>query len=174
MGLLARLPRPAVATVDAIEAVEEALGCPLPPLLRRVFLEVANGGFGPRSGDILGAPGYQGPAYRRGWDDLLDVHRVFRSGPGPHVPRHMLWLYDWGCGIWSLVDCSRPQGLMWVWDPNGAERPSPGNSLFCQGISLAEWLAAWLQGRLETPQIAQDIIPGQQALFTDADSGSWR
>jgi len=36
---------------------------------------------------------------------------------------------------------------MWVWDPNGAERPSPGNSLLCQGIFLAEWLAAWLEVR---------------------------
>jgi hypothetical protein len=57
---------------------------------------------------------------------------------------------------------------------NGGFGPSPDNSLFCQDIFLAEWLATWLQDRLETPQIAQDIVPGQQALFTDADSGSWR
>lgn len=52
---------------------------------------------------------------------------------------------------------------MWVWDPNGA-----GQSLFCQGISLTEWLAAWLQGRLRMPQITQDAIPnipGQLTLF---------
>jgi hypothetical protein len=175
MGLVARLPRPAVATVDAVQAVEEATGCPLPPLLRRVFLEVANGGFGPRTGDILGAPGYQGLTYHGDWDDLLDVHRAFGSGPTTRAPRHMLWLYDWGCAIWSLVDCSRPDGLMWVWDPNGAEQPSSSNSLFCQGIFLAEWLDAWLQGRLsDPPRISQDIIPGQLALFTGEEASQGR
>lgn len=171
LGLVARLPRPAVATVDAVQAVEEAIGCPLPPLLRRLYLEVANGGFGPHEGGILGAPGYQGLTYHGDWDDLLDVHRAFGSGPGAHAPRHMLWLYNWGCAIWSLVDCSRREGVMWVWDPNGAEQPSPGNSLFCQGIFLAEWLAAWLHGRLDTPRIAQDVIPGQLELFGDPETG---
>jgi hypothetical protein len=165
LGLVARLTRPPVATVGAVEAMEEAIGYSLPALLRRLFLEVANGGFGPGDDGILGAPGYQGLTHHGNWDDLLDVHRAFGSGPGPHVPRHMLWLYDWGCAIWSLIDCSRRDGPMWVWDPNGAEQPSPDNSLFCQGITIAEWLAAWLHGRLDVPRIAQDVIPGQLQFF---------
>lgn len=167
LSLVARLPRPPVATAAAVHAVEEAIGCPLPPLLSRLFLEVANGGFGPHNGGTLGAPGDQGRRYHGDWDDLLHVHRVFRSGPEPHAPRHMLWLYEWGCCIWSLLDCSSPEGVMWTWDPNGAEQSSD-KMLFCQGISLAEWLAAWLQGRLCLPQATQDVlpnVPGQLTLF---------
>jgi hypothetical protein len=157
LGLVARLPQPPVATFAAVQAVEEAIGCPMPPLLRRLFLEVANGGFGPGYGSTLGAPGDQGGRYHGDWDDLLDVHRAFQD---PGVPRHMLWLYDWGCCIWSLVDCSNPEGLMWVWNPGDEQ------SLFCQGITLTEWLAAWLQGQLhQRPGITQDVIPGQLTLF---------
>jgi len=174
LGLVARLPRPPVATADAVQAVEEAIGCSLPPLLRRLFLEVANGGFGPGYGGTLGAPGVQGRRYDGDWDDLLHVHREFGSRPCPQVPRHMLWLYEWGCCIWSLVDCSTPEGVMWVWDPNGAEQLSD-KSLFCQGIFLTEWLAAWLQGRLGLPQVAQDVMPnivGQLTLFEGPGAGS--
>ncbi len=112
----------------------------MPPLLRRLFLEAANGGFGPRRG-ILGVRGH-GLTYNGDWTDLLHVYRAF----SPRMPREMLWLFDWGCAIWSLVDCSRPEGQMWVWDPNGAEDPSPANSLFRQAMTLTDWLAAWLHG----------------------------
>jgi hypothetical protein len=164
IGLAARLPRPPVAAAGAVREVEEATGCPLPRLLRRLFLEVANGGFGPGHSGILGAPGDQGRRYTGDWDDLLHVHRAFLGpGPVPDPPRHMLWLYHWGCGIWSLVDCSSPEGVMWAWDTNNSQQ-----HLFCQGISLTEWLAAWLQGRLRMPEITQDVtpnIPGQLTLF---------
>ena len=32
----ARLPQPPVATAAAVQAVEDVIGCPLPPLLRRL------------------------------------------------------------------------------------------------------------------------------------------
>jgi hypothetical protein len=172
LGLVARLPRPPVATPGAIQAVEEAIGCPLPPLLRRLFLEVANGGFGPGYGGILGAPADPG-RHNGDWQDLLHVYRAFASGPDSGVPRHMLWLYEWGCAVWSLLDCSIPEGAMWVWNPHGVGDP-PDKSLFCQGISLTEWLAAWLQGRLSLPQVTDDVppnIPGQLTLFNDPGAG---
>ncbi|MGI8451740.1 MAG: SMI1/KNR4 family protein [Streptosporangiaceae bacterium] len=162
MGLVARLPPPPVALPEAVLELEEAIGCSLPPLLRRLFLEVANGGFGPSEGGILGVRGY-GLTHTGNWTDLLHAYRAF----SPHVPREMLWLYDWGCAIWSLVDCSRPEGQMWVWDPNGAEDPSPANSLFREAMTLTDWLAAWLHGELDLPQIADDEIPGQLTLLDD-------
>jgi hypothetical protein len=115
---------------------------------------------------ILGVRGY-GLTYIGDWTDLLHVYRAF----SPDVPRELLWLFDWGCAIWSLVDCSRPEGQMWVWDPNGAENPSPANSLFRQAMTLADWLAAWLLSRLDLPRIADDEIPGQLTLFEDTRAG---
>jgi hypothetical protein len=55
-GLLRPLPPLPVATQAAVSEAEEIIGLPLPRLLRRLYLEVANGGFGPRSG-ILGVRG---------------------------------------------------------------------------------------------------------------------
>jgi hypothetical protein len=49
-GLLEKLPAPTAPTsVAAIEMAERHLGYPLPRLLRRLYLEVGNGGFGPGS-----------------------------------------------------------------------------------------------------------------------------
>jgi hypothetical protein len=165
-GLVARLPSPPVALPEAVLELEEALGCLLPPLLRRLFLEVANGGFGPRGRGILGVRGYE-LTYIGDWTDLLHVYRAFSPGR----PREMLWLFDWGCAIWSLVDCSHPEGQMWVWDPNGAADPSPPNSLFRQAMTLTDWLAAWLHGQLDLPRIAEDEIPGQLTLFDQTGTG---
>jgi len=39
--------RPEPASLEQVEEAELKIGYPLPPLLRRLYLEVANGGFGP-------------------------------------------------------------------------------------------------------------------------------
>jgi hypothetical protein len=44
------------ATEDQIRETEQQLGFPLPPLLRLLYTEIANGGFGPGLG-IVGTPG---------------------------------------------------------------------------------------------------------------------
>ena len=44
------------ATEDQIQETEQQLGFPLPPLLRLLYTEIANGGFGPGFG-IAGTPG---------------------------------------------------------------------------------------------------------------------
>jgi hypothetical protein len=45
----------APATPEDVQATEQALGFALPPLLRAVYLQVANGGFGPGTGLTGGA-----------------------------------------------------------------------------------------------------------------------
>jgi SMI1/KNR4 family protein SUKH-1 len=47
------------ASLEQLQATEAALGFPLPPLLRALYAEVANGGFGPGAG-ISGALGGYG------------------------------------------------------------------------------------------------------------------
>ncbi len=126
------------ATPAAVEAAEEAIGHPLPPLLRRLYLEVANGGFGPRDG-VLGVSGSEYEHHGE-WADIVDVHETF--GP-PEGRPGMVWLFDWGCNTWSLVDCTDPAGPMWIWDPGGEP------AVLSQNMTLAEWLAASLGGNLE-------------------------
>ncbi|MFI6812450.1 SMI1/KNR4 family protein [Nonomuraea sp. NPDC050328] len=124
------------ASAEAVADAEEAIGAPLPPLLRRLYLEVANGGFGPRDG-VLGVAGSD-YAHHPEFADLLDARRAFGAAPG------LVWWFDWGCGIWTVLDCRDPAGPLWIWDAGG-ERPW----LTTQHMTLAQWLGAAFDGRLE-------------------------
>lgn len=121
---------------DVVDEAEKAIGHSLPPLLRRLYIEVANGGFGPRDG-VLGVAGSE---YRH-HTDVADISESYdEDWPG------MLRLFDWGCGIWSVVDLRDPAGPMWIWDPNISEDESP---MTPQNMTLAEWLTESLGGNLE-------------------------
>ncbi|MFD8218375.1 SMI1/KNR4 family protein [Streptomyces sp. NPDC059697] len=96
---------PAPARLEAVTEAEELIGFPLPPLLRRLYLEVANGGFGPAEG-ILGV---REGAPQGDWNDLAEI---YQDGPDPsgQIPAGLVPVYDWGCTIWSLVDFRDPPG----------------------------------------------------------------
>ncbi len=127
-------PLPSPATPEAVAEAEALIGFPLPPLLRRLYLEVANGGFGPDYG-ILGV--------RRGAShgDFEDIAELYEDGPDPsgRIPAGLVLLHDWGCTIWSLVDFRDPAGPMWC---------NHEGELWPQGISLAEWVAGTEAGTI--------------------------
>lgn len=136
------------ASENAVAEAEGVIGYRLPPLLRRIYLEVANGGFGPadRSDGILGVAGGE---WQGDWADIVDVYQAFTvDDPDSRVPPYLVWLYDWGCAIWTLVDCRDPVGPMWGWDPNhGMDR-----ALFPLNMNLAEWITKALEGLLVMPE----------------------
>jgi hypothetical protein len=158
------LPDP--ASPEAVAGAEEVIGYRLPRLLRRLYLEVANGGFGP-CGDVLGVPG--GP-WVGDWADIVDVHQAFGSGPEPNAPAWMVWLLDWGCAIWSLVDCRDTAGPMWAWDPNGC---CLEHALFPQPMNLADWLSKSLDGALQIPNwsASADQVAHKRELGEPLPSG---
>jgi hypothetical protein len=126
---------PPVASLGAVAEVEEVIGYPLPPLLRRLYLQVANGGFGPQGG-IIGVSGYD---Y---WSsdvfaDITESAMAFRAEPNGRR-QGMVQLLDWGCSIASLLDCRDPAGALWGWDPN---RCCWDHALFPQHIAFSQWLA---------------------------------
>ncbi|MFC8512815.1 SMI1/KNR4 family protein [Streptomyces sp. NPDC057257] len=90
------LPPP--ATPEAVAAAEDVIGFPLPSLLRRLYGEVANGGFGPNEG-ILGVSGGSAQGH------FADIAELYQDGPDPsgRIPAGLVLIYDWGCAIWSLV-----------------------------------------------------------------------
>ena len=136
---------PAPASPQAVSAAEDAVGASFPPLLRRLYLEVANGGFGP-SGGILGVGG--GPLEGPWADSIVDVLQMFRSGPEQHrTPVGVAPLLNWGCALWSLLDCRDSVGRMWGWDYDS----DPTRPLFVEPLTLTEWFAAWLDSRLSWP-----------------------
>ncbi len=72
-------------------------------------------------------------------------------------PKRLLPLANYGCGMWSCVDCEYQKLPMLLWDPNnlqseldGADaRLNWGNSFWDQGSSLKTWLEGWLAGKQE-------------------------
>jgi hypothetical protein len=88
------------ASADAVEAAEREMGCHLHQFHRRLFREVGNGGFGPGDGLIAipeGLPDVQERSMIELKQGLFSDHERQMSSVVP--------LCDWGCGIWSCVDC---------------------------------------------------------------------
>lgn len=153
------------APAEVVAATEHALGGALPPLLRRLYLEIGNGGFGP--GYCL-LPLANADSQTRG-RTALGLYRDAHEDPADswaYFPPALLPLCPWGCGIYSLVDCSTPEGRMWSYDPNPTGEE---NSLFPEPYALAEWLRRWVHGTLNQPTLYQDPDTGQWRAITDAD-----
>jgi hypothetical protein len=145
---------PACATSAHIGAAEKIIGFPLPPLLRRIYLEVANGGVGPFGG-IEGLPpdGYTSDGdMLEGYDEWYTVELGPNEPPPP--PRGVIFLCDFGCAMWAMLDCRHPQGQMW-WRAEGEQDRYK--------VTLAEWLSGWLED-------GRDVLDGAEI---DADGESW-
>ncbi|MBD0672745.1 SMI1/KNR4 family protein [Streptomyces sp. CBMA156] len=135
-------PLPPPAPPQAVADLEAAVGHPMPALLRRIYLDVANGGFGRWDSALsLTEDGDEPP--------VLEAYLAWREGYGQDYPTPVVPLLTWGCAIWSLVDFSTPEGRMWGWDPHGA---CARHRLFPERFTLAERLTGWLDGREDFPQ----------------------
>jgi SMI1 / KNR4 family (SUKH-1) len=168
-GLLERLPALVPASADAVEEAEALIGCQLPPLLRRLYLEVGNGGFGPGYG-VLGLRGGHRDGTRRA---ALDLYREAHDSSSKHwsfLPASLLPVCYWGCGIYSFIDCSRPEGPMWGWDPNP---PASRQSLFPEPFTLAGWLDRWVRGKLCQPTLVRDPDTQQWRGATEQEHAQW-
>ncbi|MCL2583180.1 MAG: hypothetical protein FWE35_12070 [Streptosporangiales bacterium] len=140
-GLTQRLPPLTPASRGAVARAEAAIGYRLPPLLRRLYLEAGDGGFGPGYGIFSLADN----------DGIIRDRLEFREPgtPGSAAPAALLPVCSWGCGIYSLVDCSSPEGRMWGFDPNPG--PAGGTPLFPEPYTFTEWLRRWTECRLGQP-----------------------
>lgn len=168
-GLVERLPPLTPASPAAVQEAEDLLGHRLPLLLRRLYLEIGNGGFGPGYG-ILGLRGGHGDDYRH---TAVDLYRQARSGAWGSMPAGLFPICYWGCAIYSFVDCGDREGRMWGWDPNGAPQDDIGKALFPQSMTVREWLARWVHGRLHQPTLVQDPNTGEWRDATDEEYAAW-
>ena len=84
------------ASAAAINAAEAATGLRMPPLLKRLYHEVANGGFGPGAGFLGVESGYTNDGH------TLTSFNVERQQEG--WPGGILILCDMGCGEWICAD----------------------------------------------------------------------
>lgn len=148
----AMTPAPAISESEIAKA-ESQLGFDLPSLLRTVYLEIGNGGFGPGEGFL---PIRLGKAVKG-----IDLGTVFRGcSKRPGWPAHLLPIIYCGCDVYFCVDCdhSKHRVVMFDGDLGGLEEsdvseprkkwPYPDSSLgVCfrtRAKSLEEFLEMWL------------------------------
>jgi hypothetical protein len=142
-------------TVEDLARAEAQLGFELPSFLRRLYLEVGNGGFGPGYG--LFPLHDHSPSSAPLTDSLVASYLGMRSMSQKDIDEHWtdeeekpaLWperglmLCDWGCNIYSCLNCASPDLPIFRMDSNenfmvewAIEAPS-----------LQQWLEAWIDGK---------------------------
>lgn len=121
------------ASPAAVEKAEEALAMKL-GLIRRLYVEVGNGGFGPGYGFV----GVEG-----GYDEdgrcLVGVHQFLSS---VYTDKELQWnellpICTWGSAIWSCVKQPAKNGPICTLHEKGLNELS---------YNLRSWLEAWLDG----------------------------
>jgi hypothetical protein len=121
------------ASGNEVAHVEAQLGFALPSLVRRLYLEVADGGFGPGYG-LFPAGSH---ASRDGQaETIVEAHAKLSADPR-WSPR-LVPLCDWGCAIWSCLDCRSDDGAIVT--------VAGENDFVNTGHTLRTWLGAWLDG----------------------------
>jgi hypothetical protein len=136
-----RLPPCSDADVDRAET---ALGVRFPPLLRRLYTEIGEGGFGPGTG-ILGLEGLA--REHQSYAVELAVEQEFGVWPAALLP-----LCQLDQTLLACIDCSDPAGPIVgfeVDDLDWDELAGFEEAFQPRSPSLHQWLEAWLDGAAE-------------------------
>lgn len=158
-------------TQEELLQAEAQLGFELPSFVRRLYGEVANGGFGgmfPLNGRRR-SPWSAAPL-----DTIVTAYLAMRSlsqedsernwsdeEKKPALwPQHALMICDWGCNIYSCLDCASPDLPVLRMDSNR-------NFLVewaIEAFSLRQWLEAWMNGqpRFDTDWESATKVPVSQ------------
>ncbi|MEW2623248.1 hypothetical protein [Streptomyces sp. NPDC048106] len=134
------------ATPAEVESAERVIGRPLPELLRRLYTEVADGGFGPDGGLASLVDGRRAPGDLMDWPAAVSVHRRNRAAG---LPASWFYLTSGGCTMeWhvSLIAVDNPVLLYDAdgWEPGRGEDAHDG--LRHATGSLRRWLWTWADG----------------------------
>lgn len=131
-----------------IQRIETSLGFKLPEPLRRVYSEVANGGFGYSYG-LLGLSG--GPRNEDGQDAVglyLSYRETDPDDPLWKWPLGLLPIGHLGCAMFHCVQCSDPEGPVIWFEPNPHDPGQRWDDSFIPfAPSLATYFRAWLDGK---------------------------
>jgi hypothetical protein len=131
---------------DQVDIAEEEtrLGFSLPPLMKRIYTEIGNGGFGPGYGLIgltNGVPDDTGQT-------APTIYEQFRSPDANDLkwPNGLLPICHWGCAILSCVDCVDPNFRMRIFDPNVHDGDDWADAFFEESPGFDIWIRAWASG----------------------------
>jgi hypothetical protein len=141
--------QPPIAPTEVAEA-EAMLGFRLPELLRLLYTEIGNGGFGPEFGLIpLSTASLGGdPPAQAEFELVGEYARLvsrFTGGSRGLWPTGLVPAFYCGCTVFEFVDCKDPAGPV-VWFDEGTEELA--ELLNRKAVpSLACRLEAWLEGK---------------------------
>lgn len=138
-------PLPPPATEAQVAAAEGRYGIAFPPLLRRLYLEVANGGFGPGSG-LLGVSGGARSVKGRSMEQLYDTMLEARQ-------EHPRWIWPPALipivdddGSFVAVDASTPEARVVAFDFEALDEEGGDGGWSRAFEEKAASLEAWLEG----------------------------
>jgi hypothetical protein len=145
-----------------LDLAEEQLGFRLHPLLRRLYSEIADGGFGPEY-NLLPLAEAVSKTMAKAAQGIQDP----REGQQRYWPFEALAVLDWGCDMNAVVDCRSPEGTVLLVDPNPG-LPDRAGEWHLDAESLAAWLENWLAGiNWYTPD-EDDEFPVELVPWPDA------
>lgn len=138
---------PLTADEAKIARAEERFGFRLPRLLRRIYLEVANGGFGPGYGLL----GIEDGTTRKSGLDVVDVYQSHLHAdpedPSWKWPDKLVPLFDWGGFVFSAGDFSNEETPILEFDPTLRRLGDPMHkALRRQAEALHVFLERWIRG----------------------------
>ncbi|HEV7403649.1 MAG TPA: SMI1/KNR4 family protein [Chthoniobacteraceae bacterium] len=154
------------ATEAELAKAEESLGFALPPLLRRLYGEIGNGGFGPGCLLPLFTPP-NWPPPREFPGGVVNRYHHYREealeaslDDDPSDPRLRHWkarrlpISDLGCNMDVCVDSDKPGLPVWRVEYPGIRREAP---------SLVAWLERWLSQPPQPMRHAHWAAPRQDS-----------
>jgi len=144
------------ATEQELVDAESRLGFRLPAVLREIYLEVGDGGFGPGYGLFGVTTDDEEESLIARYEELRAERKSFRWPVG------LIPICDWGHGIESYVDCTLPDAPVIRVDANMPKddviaRVPVGmhyvrashveDACWIENPSLQTWLEAWIEDK---------------------------
>ena len=166
---------PPLTSLEKVAEVEKKLGFGLPELLRRLYTEIADGGFGPGYG-LVGIEGdrnsYLGSDLAANYDNYMRESST--EFGAPWQPR-LLPILTWGCGILSCVDCADPEFPVYFLDPGMHCLADPGIEAT---LTLADGTVQKIENPFANTKPQRDERPNGLQLIRQAGSleefmGKW-
>ena len=133
-----------VATISDIQRVESEFGFELPQLLKDLYINTGNGGFGPGYG-VMGIPGGftddQGSNILSLYQDFVEP---YPEDPAWKWPKGRVPICHWGCVIYSCVHCLEENLPVYIADIGVKEDGEPMESILkISAPTFDAWVESW-------------------------------
>ncbi len=125
---------------------EKRLGFTLPPLMKRLYMEIGNGGFGPGYGLIGLTNGVPDDTGKTGPTIYKQLRTAHPDEPNWKWPDRLFPICHWGCAILSCVDCADSNFRMRIFDPNVHDGDDWADAFFEESAGFEMWIRAWASG----------------------------